>query len=146
IVPQHLYQVAAPAAEDEEMPAMRIAPQRLLHQQRQAVEALAHVRPARRQPHPDTARNRDHRRSSTPITRASAAAPTVSSTITRYPLVSTISMRPVAPLGAELRRPASLSSRGTRGPASGAVTSGSLGRRAMPVGVVLRRAASLSSR
>ena len=41
-------------------PLLRIALQRLLHQQRQAGKALAHVDMARRQPDPYAARNRDH--------------------------------------------------------------------------------------
>ncbi len=43
---------------------------------RQAVEALAHVRIARCQPYPNAGRYRDHRSSSTAITRLSAAAST----------------------------------------------------------------------
>src|SRR5215472_4149210 len=43
IVPQHFYQRAAPAAEHEQMASVWIALERLLHQQRQPVEALAHV-------------------------------------------------------------------------------------------------------
>src|ERR1051326_8168521 len=54
IVPENLDQ-------DEQVPAVRIALQLLLHQQRQAIEALAHVGVAGRQPHPHAARDRDHR-------------------------------------------------------------------------------------
>src|SRR5258705_7594680 len=39
---------------------MRIVPERLLHQERQAIKALAHVRMAGRQPNPRATRNRDH--------------------------------------------------------------------------------------
>jgi hypothetical protein len=52
------------AAEHEQMPAVRIAFERLLHQQRQAVEASAHIGVAGRKPHPHAARNGDHRRRS----------------------------------------------------------------------------------
>ena len=41
IVPQHLEQAAPTAAEHEQMAVVRIALQRLLHQQRQTVEAYA---------------------------------------------------------------------------------------------------------
>src|SRR6266508_352471 len=61
IVPQHLDQAAAPAAEHEQVAIVGITLERLLYQQRQAVEALAHVGVAGRQPHPHAARDRDHR-------------------------------------------------------------------------------------
>jgi len=41
VVPQHLDQSTAPAAEHEQMAIVRIALERLLYQQSQAVEALA---------------------------------------------------------------------------------------------------------
>src|SRR3954452_3736288 len=44
------------------MTRVRITPECFLHQQGQAIEALAHVRTAGGQPDPDTARDRDHRR------------------------------------------------------------------------------------
>src|SRR5437016_1290760 len=37
VMPQHLDQTTAPAAEHEQMPAVRIALERLLHHQRQAI-------------------------------------------------------------------------------------------------------------
>src|SRR5947209_4013096 len=43
------------------MAAVRIALERLLHQQRQPVEPLAHVGMAGCQPHPAPGRQRDHR-------------------------------------------------------------------------------------
>ena len=43
VVPQNLDQTAAPAAEHEQMATVRITLQRLLHQQRKAVKAPAHV-------------------------------------------------------------------------------------------------------
>src|SRR5262249_50487180 len=61
IVPQHLDQAAAPAAEHEQMAAVGIALERLLHQHRQPIEALAHVGVTGRQPHLYPARHRDHR-------------------------------------------------------------------------------------
>src|SRR5256885_14375835 len=44
------------------MPAVRITLERLLYQQGQAIEALAHVGVAGRQPDPRAARDRDHGR------------------------------------------------------------------------------------
>src|ERR1700704_6807728 len=43
VMPQDLQQPAAPAPEHEQMAVVGIALERLLHQYRQAVEALAHV-------------------------------------------------------------------------------------------------------
>ena len=65
IVPDDLDQIAADAPEHVEIAGMRIAAERLLYLQRQTVHAFPHVGPADRQPHPNTARDRDHRRAST---------------------------------------------------------------------------------
>src|SRR5215475_5479486 len=97
VMPQHLDQPAALAAEHEQMPAVRITLELLLNQKCQPIKALAHVGVAARQPHPRPARQRNHhRRSIAPITRARALASTVSSTMIRAPDASTISIRPVA--------------------------------------------------
>src|SRR5437764_15249920 len=53
---------------------MRIAAERLLYLQCQAVHAFPHVGPADRQPHPNTARNRDHRRASALMTAEARSA------------------------------------------------------------------------
>ena len=74
--------------------AKRLAPKAFLNLEAQRVHAAPHVRHARRQPYPDTARNRDHRGARTASTRASAGASTVASTITRERPLSTISIRP----------------------------------------------------
>src|SRR5438552_12657842 len=58
----HSNQTGAPAAGHEQMLAVRIALERLLHHQRQAIKTLAHVGVAGRQPDPRAARDRDHRR------------------------------------------------------------------------------------
>jgi hypothetical protein len=52
----------AAAAKDEEMAGMRVALQRLLDDQSQTVEALAHVGMAGRQPHSRPDRRSDERR------------------------------------------------------------------------------------
>jgi hypothetical protein len=56
------------------MAAMRISLQRLLHNQRKPIEPLAHVGVARRQPHSNARRDRNHRRDSALAARANAAA------------------------------------------------------------------------
>src|SRR5712691_8340266 len=61
-MPQHLDQSATAPTEHEQMPAVRIALERLLHRQRQAVEAAPHVGMAARQPNSRASRDRDHRR------------------------------------------------------------------------------------
>src|SRR5512144_2997713 len=92
---QHLDQVAALAAEDEQMPGERILPQHLLRQQQKPVEPLAPVRGAQRQVHPHARRNRDHRRSSAAASRASTAGSIRSATRSTRPLPSTISTSPI---------------------------------------------------
>src|SRR3982751_5716826 len=96
-MPKDFNQIAPPAPKDKQMTAVGITPERLLHEQGQAVEALAHARVTRGQPHAHTGRNRDHRRARTAMTRASAAPFTSLSTITRPPPTSTISITPRAP-------------------------------------------------
>ena len=76
-----------------EIPGMRIAPQRLLHLQRQSVHAAPHVRVADREPHADAGRNRDHRASAS-ITQRNASSSTSRSTRTRRPPPSSISIMP----------------------------------------------------
>src|ERR1700733_2183479 len=70
--------------------------QRFLHDQRQPVEPLAHVGVARRQPHPNARRHRDHRPDNALATRANAAASTSApTTIRASPRM--ISTRPAMP-------------------------------------------------
>src|ERR1700691_6015336 len=68
--------------------------QDLLHLQSQARKAAPHVGVARRDPDPDAARYRDHRRLRTSRTRPNASASTFSSTLTRLPSPRSISIRP----------------------------------------------------
>src|SRR5690606_3620372 len=93
-MPQHLDEIAAPAAEDEQIAPVRIALQLLLHGQRQTIEAFAHVGVAGRNPDLHALWNRDHRRSNTASTRSSAAMSTLASNVTRAPVKSAISIRP----------------------------------------------------
>ena len=99
-MPDHLQQIAAAPTKAKQMSAQRIAPQHLLHQQRQTRKALPHIGVTGRQPYPHAARKRDHARSSTARTRASAAESTPLSTTTRRPHANTISIRPATPTGA----------------------------------------------
>src|SRR3974390_3413113 len=98
VVPQHLDQRAAPAAKDEQMTVVWIALERLLHQQCQAVEALAHVGMAGGQPYLHPARNRDHRRrpllASTATVAPSVAGSTAPLIRIRVPFVNSTSISP----------------------------------------------------
>src|SRR3974377_578709 len=68
------------------MAVVRIALERLLHQQRQPVEALAHIGVAGRQPNLYPARNRDHRCPPLLAITASAAASSAESTAPGTPI------------------------------------------------------------
>ena len=91
--------IAAPAAEDKQMPAMRIEPQDLLHLQRKAIEALAHVGVTGGEPNPRPRRERDHRRRrgaiTAPIAADTAAGSTVPLILTLVPPRSAILIEPV---------------------------------------------------
>src|ERR1700730_4856636 len=63
-MPQELYQRAAAPAENVEIAAVWIALEHLLHLQRQAGHPTPHVGMARRDPHPNPGRQRDHRAAS----------------------------------------------------------------------------------
>jgi hypothetical protein len=86
------------------MAGVRIALERLLHQQRQAVEAFAHVDVAARQPHPRLARQCDrHRRRPPPASAAifvvSLAGSTAPVIRIRDPFANSTSIRPGKPVG-----------------------------------------------
>src|SRR6516165_9718508 len=66
------------------MASVWIALERLLHQQRQAVEALAHVGVAGCQPYPRPSRQRDHRRRPPPASVAIAVVSVAASTTPLY--------------------------------------------------------------
>jgi len=70
VMPKHLHEVAPASTEHEEITGVRIALQRLLHLQSEAVHATAHVGMARRDPHPHARGNGNHRRGSAFITAA----------------------------------------------------------------------------
>src|SRR5438477_6862905 len=84
VMPDHLQQVASATTKAKQLSAQRIAPQYLLHLQRQARKALPHVGVAGRQPYPHAARNRNHDSVSSPrIIRSRLSTSTSQSTITR---------------------------------------------------------------
>src|SRR5262245_58888278 len=92
-MPDHLQQVASATTKAKQLSTQRIAPQYLLHLQRQACKALPH-RVASRQPYPHAARNRNHGSVSSPrMIRNSVSTSTSQSTITRRPFAITISIR-----------------------------------------------------
>src|SRR5271165_954192 len=94
IVPKDLRQITPASAEDVKIAAVRIALQLLLNLKRQTLHATTHVGVARRDPHPHSARHRDHRSPRTLRTRRSASTSTALSTRTRLPEPSSISMTP----------------------------------------------------
>src|ERR1700693_3794256 len=97
-MPQYLDQTATAPTEHEQMPAVRITLERLLHQQRQAIKAFAHVGVAARQPDPRAVWGRDHRRrllfASTLISADPVGAATDPEIRIRPPLANSISITP----------------------------------------------------
>src|SRR5690242_1310648 len=112
-MPKGFNQIPSSAPKDKQMAAVRITPERLLHEQGQTIEALAHVRVARREPHPHTGRNRDHRR---PARMPSTATRVVRST---GPAIRTRAIRTRPPAHSTSTTPLRLSS-GGRGVSTGA--------------------------
>src|SRR5829696_8383324 len=96
-MPEHFDQISTPAPKDKQMACVRITPECLLHEQRQAIEAFAHVRVARGEPHPHAGRNRDHRRPARiPSTATTVARSTGPAIRTRPPAHSTSTTPPLA--------------------------------------------------
>src|SRR5438105_10261396 len=105
-MPEHLDQPAPPTPKDEQMAVVRIALEHLLHQQRQPVEALAHIGVAARQPNLRPTRKRYHRRrrprASAATTVLSVTGSTPPVTRIREPFANSTSSNPAAggPAGA----------------------------------------------
>ena len=76
-MPNNFQKVSLAPAENVEIAGMRIALQRLLHENRKGAESFSHIRVARRQPHPNAARKSDHLSGSfaRPDLRSPASAP-----------------------------------------------------------------------
>ncbi len=91
IMPKQFHQIALAATEAEDLATMRIAPEALLHRQRQGVHTAPHIRHSARDPHLRARRKRDHCPSTTDRIRASASGATPVGTISRRPLTKTIS-------------------------------------------------------
>src|SRR3954468_5354097 len=96
-MPKDFNQIPSSAPKDKQMAGVRITPERLLHEQRQAIEAFAHVRVARGQPDPHAGRNRDHRRPTRmPRTATRVSRSTGPAIRTRPPAHSTSTTPPLA--------------------------------------------------
>src|SRR3954451_23932434 len=93
-MPEDLCQIATPASEDIEISGVGIPLQALLNLQRQTLHAATHVGVAGCDPDSDATRYRDHRRLRTARPRPNASASTFSSTLTRLPPPSSISISP----------------------------------------------------
>src|SRR6516164_3840829 len=79
-MPKHFHEIAPVAAEHEEIPGVRIALQALLHLEREAIHAAAHVGMTGRNPHAHARGNGYHRRGSafiTAVTRSGSTAPEI---------------------------------------------------------------------
>src|SRR4051812_21524701 len=108
------------APKDKQMAGVRITPERLLHEQGQAVEAFAHVRVARGEPHPHAGRNRDHRRSTKmPRTATMVSRSTGPAIRTRPPAHSTSTTPPRPSAGGRRVSAGEGSASGTKAGAGG---------------------------
>src|SRR5438105_14798803 len=99
-MPKDFYQIATASAEHVSVAGMRVTLEGLLHLQSKSIHTPAHIRSAGGQPDPHPS-GRRHRSRRTEITRRSPARLTPSSTHTRTPLASSISINP-AGLGAAM--------------------------------------------
>src|SRR3954469_9632203 len=93
-MPKDFNQIPSSAPKDKQMAAVRITPERLLHEQGQTIEALAHVRVPRREPHAHTGRNRDHRRPATIPSTATTVARSTGPAIRTHPPAHSTSTTP----------------------------------------------------
>lgn len=91
VMPDQLDQVAPAPAKAEDLACMRIAPEPLLHRQRQRVHAAPHVGDPARDPDAHPRREGDHRSSRTGRSRARTSGSTPEGTRSRRPFPSTIS-------------------------------------------------------
>src|SRR5216683_120947 len=123
--PQQLDQIAPTPAEAEDVSREGILAQHTLSLHRQAVEALAHVRHARRQPYPGAGGQTDHRSSS--ITRRSVAGATSPRIHTRAPLPNSISIKPARSTRRRRRARSGTISTGTIVPPPSVTAGGSFG-------------------
>src|SRR5580704_1571491 len=80
VVPKNLYQRAATPAEHVEIASVRVALERLLHQQCQALHPAPHVGMAGSNPHPNPGWKRDHRAANALMTALASSAGAVAAT------------------------------------------------------------------
>src|SRR3979411_2718099 len=92
-MPKHLHEVAPTPTEHKEIAGMWIALQRLLHLQGEAIHAAAHVGMTRRDPHPHTGGNGNHRRGIAFITAAARSGSTAPEIRKRMPRPNSSPMR-----------------------------------------------------
>jgi hypothetical protein len=92
VMPNYFNQVASGTSENVKIAGVRVAAERFLNLQRQAVHTFPHVGPADRQPDPNPRGNRDHRRASAPTTAAANSAGTELGIRTRTLPASSISI------------------------------------------------------
>src|SRR5450631_4305609 len=95
-MPKHLHEVAPASTEHEEIAGVRIALQRLLHLQGEAIHATAHVGMACRNPDPHTGGNGNHRRGMLFITAAARLGSTAPEIRKRMPRPNSSSIRGMA--------------------------------------------------
>src|SRR5215213_3381645 len=93
-MPQNLEQIAAPAAEDEQVAAVGIALEHFLNLECEPIHAAAHVGAAGRQPDAHATRDRNHPRTSTRSAAATVAGSGAPEMRTRPPHASSISISP----------------------------------------------------
>src|SRR3954453_23305762 len=122
VVDQDLHPIATPGTEDEDLARERVGAERLLHQGRQAVHALAEVDRPRRQEDAYPRRDRDHGSPRTASSTRRSAAPSTSAPTRTTAGPSTISIRPPGSAGAV---PSSVTSTGTNPGASRAAEAAS---------------------
>src|SRR4051812_45571231 len=120
-MPKDFNQIPSSAPKDKQMAAVRITPERLLHEQGQTIEALAHVRVTRREPHPHAGRDRDHRRPARMPSTATRVVRSTGPTIrTRPPAHSTSTTPPRLSSGGRGVSTGAGSTSGTKAGAGGA--------------------------
>src|SRR5262249_31542319 len=124
VVPKTFDEITPTAAKHKQMSTVQVALERLLHQQRQALIALPHVGMAGCQPHPRSARQRNHGRSSAATRRATAPASIMASTIKRRPFDKPIPTRPLTDAAWITGAVSGITTAGTNADSSVPVTNG----------------------
>jgi hypothetical protein len=119
VMPQNLEQPASAPTKHEQMATVRIVLERLLHLQRQTVEAAPHVGVASRQPNSRAIRGRDHRRHRLVFASALISADTVEASTGPV-----IRIRPPVPKSSSMMPPVTGERSGNAAPGSGKTATG----------------------